>query len=418
MRRSATAMATNPLILRGGRVLRAGATRPERLDMVISAEGRIAALTPVASPLPGVQEIDLAGRLVTPGLIDAHQHLDKSRTRREVSNPAGTLSGAITAFRNYAAHSMTREEIMARAERTMAACLTRGTVVIRSHANVDAELQTRGVEALLDVRQRWQDRLQLQVVAFLSGAASRNLAAARAWMHAALDAGADVVGGTPAHADDPQAFLDLLFGVAERYNRRLDLHLDEHLDAGRHHFEHVIARTRALGLRGRVVASHSSVLSALPPDEAQRLIASLADAGIGVITLPAANLFLQGRDASRLPPRGLTRVAELLAAGVPVACASDNIQDPFVPTGSGDMLEIARWTFLAGHLGCDELAQAYAMATSIPAQLLGLSDAYGIYEGARADLLITDAEDAEDMVASGPLERTVFFGGKLVAGRV
>jgi cytosine deaminase len=182
--------------------------------------------------------------------------------------------------------------------------------------------------------------------------------------------------------------------------------------------EQVIERTRGLGFQGRVVASHCSVLSALPFDEAQRLIAGLAAAGIGVITLPAANLFLQGRDASRLPPRGLTRVTELLAAGVPVACGSDNIQDPFVPTGSGDMLEMARWTFLAGHLGCGDLAQAYAMATAIPAQLLGLGETYGLHEGARADLVITPAEDAEDLVASGPLERAVFCGGKLVAGRV
>jgi cytosine deaminase len=147
-------------------------------------------------------------------------------------------------------------------------------------------------------------------------------------------------------------------------------------------------------------------------------MAGLADAGIGVITLPAANLFLQGRDANQHPPRGLTRVRELLAASVPVACASDDIQDPFVPTGSGDMLEIARRTILAGQLGGEALAQAYAMATTIPAQLLGLGEAYGLHEGAHADLMITPAEDAEDLVASGPLDRAVFVGGQLVAGRV
>jgi cytosine deaminase len=411
-------MATQSLVLRGGRVLRTGATRPECLDIVISADGCIAALTPAAPVLPGAQEIALTGRLVTPGLIDAHQHLDKAHTRREVTNPAGTLAGAIAAFRTYAARGMAHEEIITRAERTMAACLTRGTVVIRSHANVDAAMGSRGVEALLDLRERWHDRLRLQVVAFLTGAGAGNLVAARAWMQAALEAGADVVGGTPALADDPPAFLDLLFSLAARYGRCLDIHLDEHLDAGRHHVKQVIERTRALGFQGRVVASHCSVLSALPLDEAQRLIAGLAAAGIGVITLPATNLFLQGRDARRLPPRGLTRVTELLAAGVPVACASDNIQDPFVPTGSGDMLEMARWTFLAGHLGCGELAQAYAMATTIPAQLLGLGETYGIHEGGRADLVITPAEDAEDLVASGPLERAVFCGGQLVAGRI
>jgi len=129
-------MTTQPCVLRGGRVLRPGATRPERLDIVIGPDGRIAALTPIAPALPGAQDINLRGRLVTPGLVDAHQHLDKSRTRCEVPNPAGTLMGAIAAFRDYAGHWMAHEEIIARAERTMEACLARGTVVIRSHARV------------------------------------------------------------------------------------------------------------------------------------------------------------------------------------------------------------------------------------------------------------------------------------------
>ena len=411
-------MRTEPLVLRGGRVLRTGATRPECLDIIISPDGRIVTVTPSAPALPGAQDITLAGRLVTPGLIDAHQHLDKTRTRCEVPNPAGTLGGAIAAFRAYAGHRMAQDEILARAERTLEACLARGTVAIRSHANVDSVLRTRSVEALIDLRERWHHRLQLQVVALLSGTAAWHLAAARTWLQAALAAGADGVGGTPALAADPAAFLDLLFAVATQSGRWLDIHLDEHLDAGRHHCAQLIERTRALGFQGRVVASHCSVLSALPLGEAQRIIAGFAEAGIGVITLPAANLFLQGREASQLPPRGLTRVRELLAAGVPVACASDNIQDPFVPTGSGDMLEMARWTVLAGQLGGEALAHAYAMATTIPAQLLGLGETYGLHEGGRADLLITPAEDAEDLVASGPLDRAVLVGGQLVAGRL
>jgi len=122
--------------------------------VVIGPDGRIAALTPPAPVPRGVQALDVAGRLVTPGLIDAHQHLDKTRTRRDVPNPTGTLAGAITAFRTYAASRMGREEILARAERTLAACLTRGTVAIRSHVNVDPTVGLRGVEALLELRAR------------------------------------------------------------------------------------------------------------------------------------------------------------------------------------------------------------------------------------------------------------------------
>jgi len=133
------------------------------------------------------------------------------------------------------------------------------------------------------------------------------------------------------------------------------------------------------------------------------------------VTLPAANLFLQGRSATRLAPRGLTRVSALQAAGVTVAAGSDNIQDPFVPTGSGDLLEIARWALLAGHLGSNDLPRAYEMVTSAPAKLLGLDD-HGIRAGARAELLITDAADGADLVASGPLARCVLVNGRVVAG--
>lgn len=405
------------LVLRGGRVARSGSARPERLEIAIGADGRIASLAAALPAAPGVREIDLGGRLIVPGLVDVHQHLDKTRTLRRVVNPEGTLDGAMAAFRDYAA-GMSGEDVAARAERTLEACLARGTVAIRSHANVDPETRIRGVEALVGLAETWKDRITVQVVAFLTGGALRAGVDARGWLEDAIGAGAGIVGGAPALADEPGEFLDLLFDAADRHGLPLDLHLDEHLDPERHLFDAVSERTRALGFQGRVVAGHCSALSALTTVEARRVIAGLAEAGIGVVTLPAANLFLQGRGREALPPRGLTRVAALVAAGVPVAAASDNIQDPFIPTGTGDMLEIARWTLLAGHLGATDMAGAFDMVTGIPAQLMGLGRSYGIEEGARADLLIAEAEDAEDLMASGPLERTVVVGGRLVIDRL
>ena len=142
----------------------------------------------------------------------------------------------------------------------------------------------------------------------------------------------------------------------------------------------------------------------------------LAAAGISVITLPAANLFLQGRDADRLPPRGLAPVRDLITAGVTVAAASDNIQDPFLPIGSGDLLEVARWTLAAGQLGLADLRAAFDLVSAAPAAILGLGASWGIAIGARADLLIADAEDVEDLVATGANNRAVLVAGRLVAG--
>ena len=403
------------LLLRGGRVARGDAPDVAPLDVLIGESGRIERLAPAIEVGPAVRVARLEGRLVVPGLIDAHQHLDKTRTLRTVPNPLGTLYGAIEAFRSYAA-GMDGADVSARAERTMAACLARGTVAIRSHANVDPEARLRGIEALLALRGRWRERLRLQVVAFMSAGATKADVPAREWLEEAIALGADVVGGTPTYADQPMAFLDMLFDAAERHGKPIDLHLDEHLDATRTQFDAVIERTRAHGMAGKVVASHCSALSALEPREAARVIEGFAAAGIGVVTLPAANLFLQGRDAARLPPRGLTRIAELLSAGIPVASASDNIQDPFVPSGTGDLLEVARWALLAGHLGSNDLGRAFEMISSAPARLLGLDEDYGIRVGARADLLVTDAADPADLVAGGSLSRTVLVAGRVVAG--
>jgi cytosine deaminase len=399
------------VLLRRARL--AGHERPA--DILIGEDGRIERIAPELQAGPGAQAADLGNRLVVPGLVDAHQHLDKTRTLRSVPNPQGTLLGAIDAFSRYAA-TMSTADIAARAERTLAASLARGTVALRTHANVDPECRLRGVEALVALRERSRERIRLQVVAFLTGGGTKAAAPSREWLEEAMRLGADVIGANPNHADRPLEILDLVFDLAARTGKPIDLHLDEHLDAAQTYFHAVIERTLAHGMAGKVVASHCSALSALEPAAAARVIDGFARAGIGVVTLPAANLFLQGRDAAKLPPRGLTRVVQLQAAGVQVASASDNIQDPFVPSGSGDLLEIARWTLLAGHLGSNDLGRAFQMVTAAPARLMGLDADYGVREGARADLLITDAADPEELVAGGALQRTVLVNGRVVAG--
>jgi cytosine deaminase len=403
------------VLLTRGRVLRSGARQPERLDLAIGTDGRIAALAPHIAPEAAEKVIDLRGKLVVPGGVDAHQHLDKSRTRRVVDNASMTLEGASAGYRAFAA-SVTGEDILARAERTLDVCLAHGTVAIRSHTNIESQTGLRGLEAMIELRERCRERITLQVVAHLTTDAPRMLDASRRWLADAIAAGTDAIGGVPQYADQPLAFLDLLFEFAERSGLPLDMHIDEHLDRGRLLFDAIVERTRAHGMQGRVSAGHCCALSAAAPDEAVRIIAGLAEAGIAVVTLPAANLFLQGRDATSLPPRGLTRVRELMAAGVRVAAASDNIQDPFIPTGSGDLLEVARWTLLSAHLGLADLRTAFEMVTSNAAAIIGLGADWGIHHGARADLLITDAEDVDDLVATGAAKRAVLVAGRIVAG--
>jgi cytosine deaminase len=159
------------------------------------------------------------------------------------------------------------------------------------------------------------------------------------------------------------------------------------------------------------------VLSAVPREDFLPILDQILAMDLGVVTLPAANLYLQGRDADVLPPRGLTRVAEMVRAGVAIATASDNIEDPFVPTGTGDLLEIARWTVLTGHLKGDELPLAWRMVSETPARLMGLSDV-GLRVGARADLLIAEAPDISSLVAGGTGHLRVLSAGRQVSERL
>jgi cytosine deaminase len=405
------------LILRGGRVLRSGAESLETLDIKIGPSGRIEALGASVPATDTADVRDLHGQLVVPGLVDMHQHLDKSRTRALADNPSGTLAGASEAYRALAP-TITKDQMVSRALRTIETCSAYGTVAIRSHTNIDPQTELRGIEAMIAVRERAAGLMRVQVVAHVTSGATSMLNESQDWLHGAISLGVDAIGGVPAYSDRPIEFMKLLFDMADRSGLPLDMHIDEHLDDTRVLFDSLIAMTRAYGMSGQVVAGHCSALGALVNSEAERIIEALREAGIGVVTLPAANLFLQGRDAERLAPRGLTRVRDLLNAGVPVAAASDNIQDPFVPTGSGDLLEIARWTLLAGQLGLNDIRHAFEMVSSVPAGLIGLGSDWGIREGAPADLLIGDAASIEDLVAGGAVQRQTLVGGRVVASTV
>lgn len=382
-------------------------------DIIVGADGRIVAVEPYLDTSACGATVDITGTLVTAGFLDAHQHLDKTGVLRFTPNPSGTLQGARDAFAKYA-RTAGPDDIHKRATRTVERCLSRGTTGIRSHINVDKDAGFHGIETLAGIRDAEKDRITLQLVAFMTPHPGQDFD----WLGKNIDGAvalADAVGGTPAVSEDPPRYLDLIFSAAVKAGKPVDLHLDEHLKADVHLLDAALERVERFGMQGRTVFSHVSVLSALPRSEFQRIAERLLALDVGVVTLPAANLYLQGRDAEMLPPRGLTRVAELYRAGVTIATASDNIQDPFVPTGSGDMLEIARWTLLAGHLRGDELAAAHRMITTAPARLMGLGKDHGLKAGARADFVVTDCIDTDTLVAGGPDRAFVFSKGRLVS---
>jgi cytosine deaminase len=261
------------------------------------------------------------------------------------------------------------------------------------------------MEGVLAAKQKMAGRLDVDVIAF---ATSKNdLADARALerLRRSVEMGVDLIGASLNASADPPRALAALLDLAERSGLPVDLHLDEHLEPDRMLSELAADAVIARGLHGRVTLSHACVLTALDAAAAGRLIEKFARAGITVVALPAANLFLQERGEGSPIRRGVTLVRELIAAGVPVRCGTDNVRDWFFPFGDGDMLETALLAAIAAHL--DD-----------PAALIGAicNGRRAIAERDVADLVLVPASSLDDALARRPAERRVFKSGRQIAG--
>jgi cytosine deaminase len=235
-------------------------------------------------------------------------------------------------------------------------------------------------------------------------------AANRVLLADALDAGADVVGGAPLLDPDPAGAVAVYLAAAESAGRPVDLHIDECTDPAAGTLD-LLARLAA-GFPQPVVARHGVVLGALPPDHAARVADRVAAAGIVVVCLPQTNLYLQGRDRPAGPPRGLTALRTLRAAGVTVAAGGDNTQDPFNPLGRGDPLETAALLVVAGH---ETPERAYEAVSAGARAAMGLPPVE-IVPGAPADLLAVRAGSVREALATCNSDRLVVRGGRVVAG--
>jgi cytosine deaminase len=261
------------------------------------------------------------------------------------------------------------------------------------------------MEGVLTAKQRMGERLDVDVIAFSTS--KNDLAEPHALerLERAVAMGADLIGASLNGSADPSRALESLFDLAEQSGLPVDLHLDEHLEPDHMLAGMVADAVIARGLQGRVTLSHLCVLATLGAAAASALIEKLAHAGVTVVALPAANLFLQDRGEGSPGRRGLTLMRELLAAGVPVRCGTDNIRDWFYPFGDGDMLETALFAAVAGHL--DD-----------PADLVGAicGGRRTIAEGEPADLVLLPASSLDDALARRPAGRVLFKGGRQVAG--
>src|SRR2546421_2507295 len=384
------------------------------VDIVVDGES-ILRVGPGASA--GLQEgIDCAGKLVLPAFVDGHVHLDKAVIRDELREHDGTLAGAIGAIHERK-RRYTVEDVRARARAVVEESVRLGTTRFRSHVDVDTIGGLTPLEGVLAAAADCADIAEVRTIAFPQEGLLRD-PGAYALMEAALEAGADVVGGMPHWETDEDAqreHVRLCFELATRFNRDLDMHVDETDDGGVRTLEMVADEALARGFMGRVCAGHVCSLAAADDDYADRVIEKCRRAGISIAANPVTNLVLQGRGDRGLIRRGTTRIGELRAAGVNVLFGQDCVNDGFYPFGRGSMLEVALISAHAAHLTTRaDLDFALRAITDAPARAMRVTD-YGLRPGARADLQLLPAPSWAEALRLQPMPEKVWFRGRLVA---
>jgi cytosine deaminase len=384
------------------------------LDIAV-AGGRIVEVAP-AIPAAAMRALDAGGQLVTPPFVDAHFHMDSTLTYGQPRvNQSGTLLEGIALWGELKP-TLTQDAIV---ERALAYCdwaAAKGLLAIRSHVDT-TDPRLLAVEALLHVKARVKPYLDLQLVAFPQDGVLRAPGGLEN-LRRALDMGVEVVGGIP-HFERTMAAgaesVRLLCEEAALRGLRVDMHCDESDDPLSRHIETLAFETQRLGLQGRVTGSHLTSMHSMDNYYVSKLIPLMKETGVSAVANPLINITLQGRHDTYPKRRGMTRVPELLAAGIDVAFGHDCVLDPWYPLGSADMLEVAAMGLhVAQMTGADAMRQCFAAVTTTPAKILGL-DGYGIAAGRHADLVLLQARDPVEAIRLRATRLAVIRRGKIIA---
>ena len=383
---------------------------------LLTRDGRIAE---VAQNLPtpeGAQVIDAQGWLVSPPFVDPHFHMDATLSYGLPRvNASGTLLEGIALWGELKPQ-LVEEAIV---ERALAYCdwaVAKGLLAVRSHVDVCDE-RLLAVRALLHVKQRVAPYLDLQLVAFPQDGVLRS-PGALANLKRALDLGVDVVGGIPhferTMADGAESVRILCELAAER-GLPVDMHCDESDDPLSRHIETLAFHTQRLSLHGRVTGSHLTSMHSMDNYYVSKLLPLIAQAGVHVVANPLINITLQGRHDTYPKRRGMTRVPELMAAGVNVAFGHDCAMDPWYSLGCADMLEVASMGLHVAQMTSQAQMRACFDAVTVnPARILGLQG-YGIEVGAHADFVLLQARDPVEAIRLRAARLMVVRRGEVVA---
>jgi cytosine deaminase len=383
---------------------------------VLIDDGRFEAIGPDLVVGDDCPVLEAEGCLLTAPFVDAHFHMDATLSHGLPRiNRSGTLLEGIALWGELKPQ-LTQDALVERALNYCDWAVAKGLLAIRSHVDV-CDDRLLAVEALLHVRERVRPYLDLQLVAFPQDGLLR-APNALANLKRALDMGVDVVGGIP-HFERTMAdgafSVQLLCELAAERGLRVDMHCDESDDPLSRHVETLACHTQRLGLQGRVTGSHLTSMHSMDNYYVSKLLPLMAEAGLHVVANPLINITLQGRHDSYPKRRGMTRVPELLAAGINVGFGHDCVLDPWYSLGSADMLEVAhmglhvaQMTSSQGQLDC------FDAVTLNNAQVMGL-DGYGIHPGHPADCVLLQARDPAEAIRLRANRLWVMRRGEVIA---
>ena len=397
------------LVIRNARLDKTG----EPVEVGISG-GIITAVSHESLPV-AEKEIDAQGAMISPALVEPHFHLENALIWDGALNHSGTLHEAIQVY-GAIKKDMSLDDLVRRASIALETTIAYGVQWFRSHIDIDRTAQLNLLRGNIAVREKFKDLIDIQLIAFPQMGMARDPQVIDL-MWQAMDNGADVVGGMP-HAEndmnDAARHIEIAFEMARKHNADIDMHIDETDNPYWHSLELLADQTIANGWHGRVSAGHCCAMSAWDDAMAERIIAKVAEAKINVITMAPINLMLEGRADSHPKRRGIARVKELMEAGVNVSCGQDDLQNMFYSYGNMDPLEVALITAHAAHLSSPaEIEATFDMPRYHAAQNFRLQN-YGIFVGARANLIIIDANSAVDALRRQGDRRYVIRDGRVL----
>jgi cytosine deaminase len=402
---------SDSLLVRDARLLDAPTLQDVRV-----VGGRIEAIGAKLPAPAGAAIVDAAGQLLSPPFVDAHFHMDATLSHGLPRvNASGTLLEGIALWGELKPQ-LTQEALVERALRYCDWAVARGLLAIRSHVDI-CDDRLLAAEALLQVKRMVAPYLDLQLVAFPQDGLLRS-PNALANLERALARGVDVVGGIP-HFERTLAegaeSVRILCELAARRGLRVDMHCDESDDPLSRHVETLAFHAHRLGLHGRVTGSHLTSMHSMDNYYVSKLLPLLAEAGLHAVANPLINITLQGRHDTYPKRRGMTRVPELLAAGVNVAFGHDCVLDPWYPLGSADMLEVAQMGLHVAQMTSPaQMRACFDAVTTNAARVLGLDD-YGIGVGRPADFVLLQAGDAAEAIRLRATRLLVVRRGRVVA---